>query len=247
MLRIFVIFLLSKKNNVPDYWQHWPPCSPACPAAHSYKLRVAPTLSQLQLKGWDVEWPAARRSQGWEWLCHRLPRCRHWNGAVKRMLCNSIICEELSDLVEWEHVEPASLISRWVKTHLSTILHWICIDQESLPWPAFKGPTRMAFFSSKAGRRLLTVKYLGTIYPCDTRKMLGIIRWCCKNTQCIEIWLSAHLFDLMWRSWTTLPYCITLPSALEEDKRSHLTKPRFQNHLVVFRDILLLLHFCCVL
>ena len=50
------------------------------------------------------------------------------------------------------------------------------------PWPAFKRPTRMAFFSSKAGRRLLTVKYLGTIYPCDTRKMLGIIRWCCKNT-----------------------------------------------------------------
>ena len=91
------------------------------------------------------------------------------------------------------------------------------------PWPAFKGPTRMAFFSSKAGRRLLTVKYLGTIYPCDTRKMLGIIRWCCKNTQCIEIWLSAHLFDLMWRSWTTLPYCITLPSALEEDIRSKLT------------------------
>ena len=98
------------------------------------------------------------------------------------MLCYSIICEELSDLVEWEHVEPASLISRWVKTHLCTKLHWTCIDQESLPWPAFKGPTRMAFFSSKAGRRLLTVKYLGTIYPCDTRKMLGIIRWCCKNT-----------------------------------------------------------------
>ena len=116
------------------------------------------------------------------------------------MLCNAIICAELSfNLVEGEHVEPASLIPRWVKTHLSTILHWICIDQESPPWPAFKGPTRMAFFSSKAGRRLLTVKYLGTIYPCDTRKMLGIIRWCCKNTQCIEIWLSAHLFDFMWR------------------------------------------------
>ena len=26
-----------------------------------------------------------------------------------------------------------------------------------------------------------------------------------------------------------------------------LDKPRFQNHLVVFRDILLLLHFCCML